>query len=75
MIGLPYLLTGLVIIERTLQWPGLGSVLLLSVETRDIPIMMGTLAVAGAITLLARISLDAVVLLLDPRLRGRALNG
>jgi len=67
--SIPFLLTGLVIIERAVDWPGVGDYLFRAVENQDMPTIMSSLLVVGVITILVRISLDVLQYLLDPRLR------
>lgn len=67
--SIPFLLTGLVIIERAVDWPGVGDFLFRAVENQDMPTIMSSLLVVGVITILVRISLDVLQYLLDPRIR------
>lgn len=67
--SIPFLLTGLVIIERAVDWPGIGDFLFRSVESQDMPTIMSSLLVIGVITVLVRITLDVLQYLFDPRLR------
>ncbi|MBI5157168.1 MAG: ABC transporter permease [Acidimicrobiia bacterium] len=67
--SIPYLLGGLVIIEAASGMPGLGSVFLGSIETGDVPVIIGIIAVIGIIGLALRIGLDAVQAVIDPRIR------
>jgi peptide/nickel transport system permease protein len=67
-VSIPYLLTGLVIIERAVGWSGIGSFLFNAIDSQDIPAVVSTLAVIGVITLLVRLILDMLLLALDPRI-------
>ena len=69
VITLPYLLTGVVIIEDSLNWPGVGSWMWLSLYWQDIPVVLGILLVVGFISLVARLFLDILAAYLDPRIR------
>ncbi|HEY43102.1 MAG TPA: ABC transporter permease [Anaerolineae bacterium] len=69
VITLPYLLTGIVIIEDSLNWPGVGSWMWLSLYWQDIPVVMGVLLIVGLISLVARLFLDVLAAYLDPRIR------
>jgi peptide/nickel transport system permease protein len=69
-VSLPYLLTGLVIIEAAVGWHGVGTFIFTAVETQDMPVVMSALAVIGAFTLVARLVLDFVVAAADPRVTG-----
>lgn len=68
-VSIPYLLTGLVIIERAVNFQGLGTFLFAAIETQDTPTVVGTLAVIGLIGLAVQIGLDVVLVTVDPRLR------
>ena len=67
--GLPYVLTGLIIIERELQLGGLSSVLFGALEVVDVPLITGTLVVIGVIALGFRLVLEVIQAALDPRIR------
>jgi len=67
-VSLPYLLTGLVVIESAMSWPGLGSFMFAAVQTQDLPVVMSSLAIIGIITLAVRIALDIAHIVLDPRI-------
>ncbi len=69
-ISLPYLMTGLIIIEQALDWPGLGDFLFQALQGRDLPTVMSSLLVIGGITLASRVVLDVTQRVLDPRLGG-----
>lgn len=67
--SIPFLLTGLVIIERAVEWPGIGDFLFRAVENQDLPTIMSSLFILGILTIVVRIGLDVLQYLLDPRLR------
>lgn len=69
IITLPYLFTGVVIIEHVLGWHGLGSALFSSLYQQDMPMVMALFLLVGALTLVARLALDVILAALDPRLR------
>lgn len=68
-VSIPYLLTGLVIIETAVRFQGLGSFLAGSIGAQDMPTVMGTLVVIGLFGLLIRIGLETALVIMDPRLR------
>jgi peptide/nickel transport system permease protein len=68
-ISLPYLLTGLVIIEDVLNWPGISGALFNSMYNQDIPMVMGALLIVGVLAAVARLGLDVLYAILDPRIR------
>jgi peptide/nickel transport system permease protein len=69
VVTLPYFLTGMVIVERAIGFPGLGSVLFDALDVEDLYMVMGALLVIGLVTLVARLALDVLLVVLDPRIR------
>ncbi len=69
VISLPYLLTGLVIIEDVLHWPGISGALFHSLYNQDMPVVMGALLMVGVLSAVARLILDVLYAYLDPRIR------
>ena len=74
VVSLPYLLTGIVIIERAVNWPGMGEAMLLALYNQDTPVVMGALLIIGVVSAVARLLLDVVQLYIDPRMRDRAIQ-
>lgn len=69
VISLPYLLTGVVIVEERFQWPGLSGMLFDSFYQQDMPLVLGALLMVGIFSTLARLALDVLYAYLDPRIR------
>ena len=79
VVSLPFVLTGLVIVEfaftvptqygATLYFPGLSIVLFRALEARDFPLVVGGLLFIGIISIVARIVIDVLHDALDPRIR------
>jgi peptide/nickel transport system permease protein len=69
VISLPYLITGVVIIESSVGWPGLGTNLWNALYLQNMPVVMNTLLIVGVISLGARLIIDVVAAYLDPRIR------
>jgi peptide/nickel transport system permease protein len=69
VISLPYLITGVVIIESTVGWPGLGTSLWNALYWQNMTVVMNTLLVVGLLSLFARLVLDVLTAYLDPRIR------
>jgi peptide/nickel transport system permease protein len=67
--SVPYLLTGLIIIERELNLNGVASLFFNAIESGNVPIIIGILIVVGLIGLVLRIVLDVVQATVDPRIR------
>ena len=74
-VSLPYLLTGLVIIERAVGWPGMGSFLFRAIDAQDMPVVLDTLVVIGLITLVVRLVMEVLTAVLDPRIRIQRESG
>jgi peptide/nickel transport system permease protein len=69
VVSLPYFLTGMVITEQAIGYPGLGSVLFEALDEENVYVVMGSLLVIGLITVVARLALDVILAVLDPRIR------
>jgi peptide/nickel transport system permease protein len=69
VISLPYLLTGVVIIESSVGWPGMGTNMWNALYWQNMPIVMDTMLIVGVISLIARLLLDIITAYLDPRIR------
>jgi peptide/nickel transport system permease protein len=68
IVSFPYLLTGMVIIERAVSWPGMGNNLFDALYNLDMPIVMGSMLVVGVISVIARLALEIIQLYSDPRI-------
>jgi peptide/nickel transport system permease protein len=63
------ILGGAVIIESLFALPGLGRLLLTSIETRDYPVLQAGLLVVVLIAMLVNLAVDLLYRLIDPRVR------
>jgi ABC-type dipeptide/oligopeptide/nickel transport system permease component len=59
----------LIIIERELNVGGVASLFFSAIESGNVPIIIGILAVVGVIGLVLRIVLDMIQAVIDPRIR------
>ena len=66
---LPSLVSGSVLIEYIFNIPGMGSLSLLSLSSRDYPLQMALFAFSGALTLAGLLVSDLLYMLADPRIR------
>jgi peptide/nickel transport system permease protein len=66
---LAFLLTGAVLVEVTFALPGLGSLLVDAVNTKDVTTVQGLALVVAATVMLANLLTDVLYLFLDPRIR------
>lgn len=63
------LVGGAVIVELIFAWGGLGEWALNAILALDVPAIQGFVLVSGSLVLLVFLSLDILVMLLDPRIR------
>ncbi len=66
-----HLLAGAVLVEAVFGWPGVGRLLLSSVQARDIPIVLAVLLLIGSMVIVANVVTDLLYVRLDPRIRYR----
>ena len=64
-----FLIGGAVVTEQIFGWPGLGSLMVQSINARDYPVIMGITVVIAIVVLLGNLLVDLVYGLLDPRIR------
>ena len=64
-----FVLGGAVYIETVFQWPGIGSMLVKAISTRDLLLVQGGVLVVAAAYVLVNLLADVVQHLLDPRLK------
>ncbi len=68
-LNLGYLIGGVVIVEKVFSYPGFGSLLVDSLQLRDIPLIEATVLIAAAVYVGANLLADVGAILLNPRLR------
>jgi len=61
------LIGGAVITEAVFSWPGLGSLVIDSINRRDWPVLQGSLIIIGTSFVLVNVLVDAVYAYLDPQ--------
>ena len=62
-------LTGTVIVETIFDWPGLGTLLFQGIQTRDYPVIQGTVLVIAVIYALVNLAADLLYAAANPKLR------
>lgn len=62
-------LSGSVIVETVLGWPGLGQLAVVAVRSRDVPLLMGVVLVTASAVLVGNLVADILLRWNDPRLR------
>lgn len=68
-LNLGYLIGGVVIVEKVFSYPGFGSLLVDSLQLRDVPLIEATVLIAAAVYVGANLMADVGAILLNPRLR------
>ena len=66
---IPFLVGGAVVTEQLFSWPGLGSLMVLSINSRDYPVIMGITVVIAVAVLIGNLIIDLIYSVLDPRIR------
>ena len=66
-----HLIAGAAVVEIIFGWPGMGRLLLGSLQSRDTPILLGIFLVVSLAVVLANLFSDLVHAALDPRIRLR----
>lgn len=61
--------TGAILVETVFAWPGLGQLLLSSIQTRDVPVLLGLFLLASTTVIVANLVTDLAYAWLDPRIR------
>ena len=63
------MLNGVVVVEVVFGWPGVGSLVVRALETRDYPLIQATVLVTAPSRSLVQLLVDLFYPLLDPRVR------
>ena len=66
---IPFLAGAAVVTEQIFAWPGLGSLMVLSISSRDYPEIMGITVFIALCVLIGNLIVDLLYGLLDPRIR------
>lgn len=69
---LPQLVLGSVVLEHVLNVPGVGALLVAAIRDADVPLVQGIAFTLAAATIAGQALCDALVHLLDPRVRAEA---
>ena len=68
-LNLAYLVGGVVVVEKVFSYPGFGSLLVDSLQLRDLPVIETTVMIAALVYVGANLIADIAAMLLNPRLR------
>lgn len=63
------LINGAVVIETIFGWPGVGSVFIRAIETRDLPVVIACVFVVSVSVIIINLLVDSSYMLLNPRIR------
>ncbi|MGE8397603.1 MAG: ABC transporter permease [Comamonas sp.] len=69
------LIAGAVVVESVFSWPGEGRLLVDAVMSRDLAVVQAILLIVAVSMVVANLVVDAVDVILDPRLRKRNVGG
>jgi len=69
------LLSGAALIEIVCSWPGLGSLLLTAVRSKDVYLVMSSTLLAGVLLVLGNVLADILLIWVDPRINPVSLRG
>lgn len=69
------LLGGAVIVEQVFNWPGIGTLAIEAISSRDFPMIQGIVLFMGAIYVIVNICVDLLYAVLDPRIDDSTLKG
>lgn len=67
-LQVPHIVGGSVVIEQIFGWPGIGSLMISSIDARDFSIVMGVTTMICLIVMCCNILLDIAYGVLDPRI-------
>ena len=73
VIGMQFakLMGGTVVVESVFSLPGLGRLLLIAVEQRDVVLLQGIVMFITAVVVFTSLVVDLIVMLLNPKIRIR----
>ena len=68
-LGMGFSVAGSLLVEIVFSWPGLGTLVLSAVESRDYPLLQGCFLLLALVVLFFNMVVDATYGLCDPRVR------
>jgi peptide/nickel transport system permease protein len=63
------LVANAIVVETVFAWPGMGRLAYEAITTRDFPVIQAVVLVAALIVTVANLAVDALYVLIDPRIR------
>ena len=70
-LNIPYIVGGAVVIEQIFGWPGIGTLMVQSINARDFSVVMGITTMICVVVMCFNIILDIFYGVLDPRISRR----
>lgn len=67
-MNLPFIIGGAVVTEQIFNWPGLGTLMIQSINARDYPCIMGITVFVAVMVLVGNLITDLIYGVLDPRI-------
>jgi peptide/nickel transport system permease protein len=64
-----YLLGAVVVVETVFSYPGMGRLIVFSVQNRDVPLLQATVLIVAAVYALANLVADVLYVVLNPQIR------
>ena len=64
-----WLIGGTLIIENVFVWPGIGTLLLQAVQTRDLTVVQAIVVVIAVSWVVINLAVDILIVAIDPRIR------
>ena len=68
-LSVPFLIGGAVVTEQIFAWPGIGSLMITAITSRDYPVIMGVAGLICVVVLVVNLILDLIYAALDPRIK------
>jgi peptide/nickel transport system permease protein len=68
-IDIGWLIGGIVVVEAVFAYPGLGRLLVFSIERHDLPLIQGTILIIAAIYCVANLGADLLYAFVNPKIR------
>ena len=68
-MNIPFLIGGSVVTETVFSWPGIGTLMTLSINSRDYPVIMGVTIIVATAVLLGNMLIDILYCIVDPRVK------
>ena len=66
---IPFMFGGAVVAEQVFSWPGIGSLMVQSINARDYPMIMGTTIFLATLMITMNLITDIVYKIVDPRIK------